>query len=90
MKPYRYGTRKRTSTGPDDLICSCYAAKMKDRTYPPELLRHRIVKVKSQLRWLQTELRKAEAEDRDRERMNRKGKHGTKDGAESRNSGDRA
>lgn len=63
---------------------------MRNVTYPPELLRHRIVKVKSQLRWLQTELRKAEAEDRDRERMNRKDKHGTKDGAGFGNSGDRA
>jgi hypothetical protein len=63
---------------------------MRNMTYPPELLRHRIAKVKSQLRWLQTELRKAEAEDRDRERMDRNGKHGRKQRAESRESCDRA
>ncbi len=63
---------------------------MRNMTYPPELLRHRIVKVKSQLRWLQAELRKAEAEDRDRERMNEKGNHGRTEKVGSRNSRDAA
>jgi len=60
---------------------------MRNTTYPPELLQDRIIKVKSQLRWLQAQLRLAEVEHRDRERMDermdRKDRYGRKQGAES-------
>ncbi len=57
---------------------------MRNTTYPPEALRHRITKVKSQLRWLQAQLRLAEAERRDRERIANKADRGVRHGIEGK------
>ena len=42
---------------------------MRTKTYPPDLIRERIVRLKTELRRMRIELRLAEAEERDRERL---------------------